>query len=47
MTMDGGASQYRLRRTKGEGEGSDLGRMPPQGGKAFPKPRIVIAVSSS
>ena len=26
--MDGGASQYRLRRTKGEGEGSDLGQMP-------------------
>jgi hypothetical protein len=28
MTMDGGASQYRLRRTRGEGEGSDLGQMP-------------------
>ncbi len=47
MTMGGGTSQYRLRRTKGEREDSELGQMPPQGGKAFPKPRIVIAVSSS
>jgi hypothetical protein len=28
MTMDGGASQYRLRRIKGAGEGSVLGQMP-------------------